>query len=132
MNIVLQIKNGYITPLNPEQVKNIKDGVYEAKINNSDLRTINQNKAQWLWLDMISKCLNDNNAYIQETIKAQIEWNKETVKALIFDPVMKAIHKKTSSTQLDKKDYEKIIDTIVGIFANKGIVLPEFPNRDEL
>ncbi len=66
--------------------------------------------------------------YISETIKSEVEWNKDSVKTLIFDTVMKALYNKDSSTKLNKNEYEKIIDTITNIFANRGIVLPEFPN----
>lgn len=112
-----------------QKVDEFKDGaIYVVDINNSDKRSLQQNKSQWLWLKQIAKCLNDNNMYISETIKSEVEWNKDSVKTLIFDTVMKALYNKDSSTKLNKNEYEKIIDTITNIFANRGIVLPEFPS----
>ena len=116
-----------------QKIDEFKDGaIYVVDINNSDKRSLQQNKSQWLWLTQISQCLNDNNMYISETIKSEVEWSKDSVKTLIFDTVMKALYNKDSSTKLNKDEYNKLIDTIVNIFAKKGVVIPDFPNREDL
>ena len=126
--------NGRLIPYDDEarqKIDEFKDGaIYVVDINNSDKRTLQQNKAQWLWITQIAKCLNDNNMYISETIKAEVEWNKDSVKTLIFDTVMKALYNKDSSTKLNKDDYDKLIDTIINIFGKKGVVIPDFPSID--
>lgn len=129
-------RNGNLIPYSAEdrdKIDEFKDGaIYVVDIKNSDLRTLKQNKSQWLWLTQIAQCLNDNNMYISETIKSEVEWSKDSVKTLIFDTVMKALYNKDSSTKLNKDDYDKLIDTIINIFAKKGVVIPDFPNREDL
>jgi hypothetical protein len=136
MKINLIKQYGNLLPYSQEDKKKIdefKDGaIYVVEINNSDKRTLQQNKSQWLWLTQIAQCLNDNNMYISETIKSEVEWSKDSVKTLIFDTVMKALYNKNSSTKLNKDEYDKLIDTIVNIFAKKGVVIPDFPNREDL
>ena len=133
MKISLQIKNGYITPLDIEKIKSLKDGVYEAKINNMDLRTLNQNRALWLWCEMIATTLNENNLDIKKVLKIDVPWNRDTVKVVIFNTVMEAYYKKKSSTQLEIKEFDKIIDVIINNFGTKyGVVIPNFPHREQL
>lgn len=135
MNITLKLENGCFIPydkLEKDKLDKLKNGIYEVKLSNMDLRSLAQNRSQWLWLTHIAHTLNSNNMYISKTIKAEVNWNRDSVKALIFDPIINALYQKKSSTELKKDEYEKIIDTITGIFANKGVVIPPFPNRDKL
>jgi hypothetical protein len=121
----IEIKDGFIVP----QKTTLKDGIYVVNPKNQDLRTIAQNRALWKWLSEIANKLNNENLYITNIIKSEVEWNKDSVKNIIFDPVMKALYNKKSSTELQKKDFDLIIDNIVNIFAKKGIEIPEFPAR---
>jgi predicted regulator of amino acid metabolism with ACT domain len=123
--IEIEIKDGFIIP----QKTTLKDGIYIVNPKNQDLRTIAQNRALWKWLSEIANKLNNENLYITNIIKSEVEWNKDSVKNIIFDPVMKALYNKKSSTELQKKDFDLIIDNIVNIFAKKGIEIPEFPAR---
>ena len=135
MKITLKLENGHFIPydkLEKDKIDKLKDGIYQIELSNLDLRTLTQNRSQWLWLSHIAHNLNSNNMYISKTIKAEVNWNKDSVKALIFDPIVNALYQKKSSTELKKDEYEKIIDTITYIFANKGISIPEFPNRNKL
>lgn len=134
INVV--IINNQIVPHSEDDLKKIqslnKNAIYGLDFKEFNTRTITQNRSQWLWLTHIAHTLNSNNMYISKTIKAEVNWNKDSVKALIFDPIINALYQKKSSTELKKDEYEKIIDTITGIFANKGVVIPPFPNRDKL
>lgn len=135
MNITFEKRGNMLIPYDKEEIEKLnklKDGIYQVKLSNMDLRTLTQNRSQWLWLSHIAHNLNSNNMYISKTIKAEVNWNKDSVKALIFDPIVNALYQKKSSTELKKDEYEKIIDTITYIFANKGISIPEFPNREKL
>jgi len=136
MKINLIKRNGKLIPYaeeDREKVDKFADGaVYVVDIKNTDIRTLTQNRSIHLWCTQIAKTLNDNNMNISGTIKSDVAWSMTTVKEIIFKPIVKALYNKDSTTKLDKKDFEKIIDNIILIFANKGVSLPDFPNRDSL
>jgi len=116
-----------------EKVDKFADGaVYVCDIKNTDIRTLKQNSSTHLWCTQIAKTLNDNNMHISGTIKSDVAWSMETVKEIIFKPIVKALYNKDSTTKLNRNEFEKIIDNITLIFANKGVSLPEFPNRESL
>jgi len=132
MKIEVSIKDGYIVPTKPEQLKDIKNGVYVAEVKNMDTRTIRQNSAIHLWCEMIATTLNNENMVIQEVIKINTKWNMIKVKEMLFKPVVKKLYTKDSTTKLNTNEFELIIDTLCRYMAHKGITLPEFPNRDRL
>lgn len=128
--------NGRLLPYaeeDREKVDKFTDGaVYVVDIKNLDIRSLKQNSSIHLWCGQIAKTLNDNNMYITDTIKTEVEWSMTTAKEILFKPVVKALYSKDSTTKLNRDEFEKIIDTLVNIFANKGIVLPPFPNKEDL
>ncbi len=111
-------------------LKEFNDGIYEISINTIDTRTLSQNRAYWLWAKMIAETLNNAGLYIPKVIKLDTEWNKDKVNELIFKPTLKALFKKSSSTQLRKNEYDNIIDTITKAFGTKGIIIPSFPDKN--
>ena len=115
-----------------KQNKFTEGAVYVVDIKNMDIRTLQQNKSTHLWCEQIAKTLNDNNMNISGTIKSDVAWSMTTVKEIIFKPIVKALYNKDSTTKLNKNEFEKIIDNIILIFANKGVSLPDFPNRESL
>ncbi len=132
MKIDFKIDNGQLIPYSEEDknsLSSLKNGVYQVDIKNMDMRTIKQNSSLWKWCELIAITLNDNNMFISETIKTEVEWNKNSVKSFLFDSVVKSLYDKDSSTKLQKDEFDKIIDTMVYIFAKKGVVLPEFPTK---
>ena len=52
------------------------------------------------------------------------------VKEMLFKPVVKSLYTKDSTTKLNKDEFELVIDTLVRYMGQKGITLPEFPNKD--
>lgn len=136
MKITFIKKDGRLIPYSEEdreKVDKFKDGaIYVCDIKNNDIRTLSQNRSIHLWCTQIAKTLNANSLSISGTIKSDVNWSMETVKEIIFKPIVKALYNKDSTTKLNRNEFEKIIDNIVLIFANKGVSLPEFPNRESL
>lgn len=129
-------KDGRLIPYSEkdrELIDKFKDGsVYVVDVKNTSIRTLQQNKSIHLWCSQIATALNANNMYIKDTIKTEVSWSMDTVKEILFKPIVKALYNKDSTTKLDKNEFEKIIDTLTLIFANRGVTLPAFPNRDKL
>ena len=58
---------------------------------------------------------------------------KEVVKELVFKPIMTALFKKTSTTELcRKKEIDDISQTMIMNFGKWGITLPPFPSEEEI
>ena len=114
-----------------ELVDSFKDGaVYTVDIKNMDKRTIIQNSSIHLWCSMIAITLNKQDMFIQDVIKINTKWDMLKVKEMLFKPVVKSLYTKDSTTKLNINEFELVIDTLVRIMAQKGITLPEFPNKD--
>jgi hypothetical protein len=98
-------------------------------IDENNQRSIAQNSAFWKWADMLAKFFNHHGLYVEKIIKMETEWNKDTVKANIFNKVISSLGKK-SSTELTKKEIDLFIDVVTKSFAYKGIEIPPFPSKD--
>jgi len=125
------VGNGvFTTKENPDYKEN---ALYEIDIKTIDTRSLAQNRSLHLWESMIASTLNDNNKSIVTVIKAETEWSKDTVHEMIIKPIIKALYNKTSTTKLKKDEFEKIIDTTTYMMGTRhGVVIPEFPNREEI
>lgn len=116
-----------------DKLNQLQDGAsYVVKINNSDLRTLQQNRSIHLWCDKIAQTLNKEKFYIQDVIKMNTKWDMLKVKEMLFKPVVRSIYNKESTTKLNKNEFEEIIDTLCLYMSQKGVVLPDFPNRERL
>ncbi len=103
---------------------------YELEDAKSDKRTTRQNSSSYLWFSQIAEKLNNENIHTEQVIKSDISWDATKIKALFFDPVVFALYAKTSSTQLNKDEYQLIIDTLTKGFGQKGFQLPPYPSVD--
>jgi len=134
MKITFKKEMGQLVPYSLEdkaKVEKFKDGaVYVVDIKNSDIRSLQQNKALHKYCELIARALNNQNLSISSVIKVDVDWSMETVKEIIFKPVVKALYNKDSTTKLDKNEFNKIIDNITLIFGNRGIEIPPFPSVD--
>jgi hypothetical protein len=109
----------------------LDDGVYKVK-KESEVRTLAQNRAYWLWATQISDILNNAGLTIPKVIKLDTKWDRVKIAELIFKPTIQAIYGKKSSTQLTKDEYDLFIDTVTKAFGSKGVQIPPFPSVDEL
>jgi len=116
--------------IQPKFMDGFKNGKYEVKISKIDLRTNAQNRSQWMWFDMIAKKLNNENIPTTQILKSDIEWDRDKIKSIFFNPIMKMLYDKTSTTKLNKDEYTAIIDTITKAFGQRGIELPAFPSLE--
>ena len=134
MKITIQIKNGYLTPHSQKDIDCLSefgDGLYEITINNMNTRTLAQNKAYFLWASMISSTLNSVGATVPKIIKLDTMWSREKVHEMILKPTIKALYKKTSTTQLKKDEFNDVIDMVTKAFGVKGIEIPPFPTFED-
>ena len=132
MKITLRKQFNTLTPYSQEDAERLaklSDAVYSVEIKNLDTRTIKQNAAYWKWCTMIAESLNNNGLYLTDILKIETLWNKDNIHANIMLPVIKSTFDKTSSTKLEKKDYDQIIDVVTNAFAQKGIEIPNFPEK---
>lgn len=136
MKISLRIYKGNLVPADGdarEKLDTFQEGAYyECDIKNMDKRSIQQNKSIHLWCDKIAQTLNKEKFYIQDVIKMNTKWDMTKVKEMLFKPVVKSLYTKDSTTKLNKDEFEKIIDTLCMYMAEKGVILPEFPNKDKI
>ena len=113
-----------------KQMDGFKDGIYEVEIKNLDTRTSQQNKSQYLWLQMIANKLNAENVQSTQILRPDTKWTMEKVKTMFFDPVIEGLFNVKSSTKLQKHQYDAIIDTMTKAFGQRGIELPPFPSTE--
>lgn len=128
MNIELEVIDNVIQA----KYTDLKNGKYMAKVTNIDLRTEAQNSSQWLWFSQIATLFNKLNLDVTMVLKMDTKWNKDKVKAMIFDSIMEDLYNKKTSTKLNKDEYELIINTMTKAFGMRGITLPKFPDKSFL
>lgn len=137
MNITLKLENGHFIPydkLEKDKLDKLKNGIYQIKLSNLDLRTLAQNRAFHLYFSMVANSLNDSGLYINKLIqedkyKADIDWNLELVKKNLWTPIQVSIYDKKSTTQLNKNEIDRVYNVLNRYLSNMGIIVP-FPNAE--
>lgn len=138
MNITLKLENGHFVPydkLEKDKLDKLKDGIYQVKLSNMDLRTLAQNRAFHLYFTMVAVQLNNSGLYInklikEEKYKADIDWSGNLVKEQLWKPIQNAILDKKSTTQLEKAEVDRVYNTLNRYLSRMGISVP-FPNREK-
>jgi hypothetical protein len=109
-----------------------------AKIELKELRNSRsekQNKALHLFFTFISDELNEIGLQYQYTGISgktfELRYTSTLVKEFVWRPIQIAMFNKKSTTQLDTKEMNDIIDVILVFFGDRGISL-EFPSIDSL
>jgi hypothetical protein len=106
------------------------DTVYSVDIKSQDLRTMQQNKALHKWFTMVADALNDRHLPIVKVLKVDVLWSADSVKELLWRKVQEAVVHKKSTAKLEKKELDKVYDTLNSALAIKfGISIP-FPSRE--
>jgi len=126
MNIELEVIDNVIQPKYVE----LKNGKYMAKVTNIDLRTQKQSDSMWLWLTQIANLFNKLNLDVTMVLRMDTKWNKDKIKATVWDELMLKLYDKKSSTKLNKDEFELIILTMTKAFGGRGVTLPKFPSID--
>ena len=108
------------------------DCVVETKDKVVDLRTARQSRTMWSWLNRVSIALNDAGLDLKKTIKADVNWNKDSAKLLLWDAIQKAVTKKTSSTKLTKDEWSLVYETLNRLLGDKFSVYVELTHDERL
>lgn len=138
MNITFEKRGNMLIPYDKEEIEKLnklKDGIYQVKLSNLDLRTLAQNRAFHLYFTMVAVQLNNSGLYINTLIKedkykADIDWSGDLVKNQLWRPIMEAILDKKSTTQLEKAEVDRVYNTLNRYLSGIGISVP-FPNREK-
>jgi len=127
------IKQGNILYPNSEEdlekLNKFSNAIYEIDIKNLDLRTIQQNRALHLWCKQIAELLNSKALYMTGVFGSKIEWTMLLVKEQIVKATMKQIYSIDSTTKLQRKEIDGLIDYITKAFGTRGVEIPPFPSR---
>ena len=98
-------------------------------------RTIQQNKALHKYFELIAEELNSAGYDMKKVLKPGVEipWSRETVKEYLWRPLQEAYLLKPSTTKLNTKEIDKIIDILTKHLGEKlGIELPDFPSIESI
>ena len=93
-------------------------------------RTEQQNKALHKGCEMLAEALNDAG-YEMKAVLAEkdvdVPWTKESIKEVLFRPIMQAMLAKHSTTELDRLEVSQVWDVLNRHLGEKfGITVP-FP-----
>lgn len=138
MNITFEKRGNMLIPYDKEEIEKLnklKDGIYQVKLSNMDLRTLTQNRAFHLYFTMVAVQLNNSGLYInklikEEKYKADVDWSGNLVKEQLWKPIQNAILDKKSTTQLEKAEVDRVYNTLNRYLSRMGISVP-FPNREK-
>lgn len=94
-------------------------------------RTSQQNKAIHTYFTLLAEELNSAGLDMRIVLKPsyQIWWTPESIKENIWKPVQEAMYKKQSTTELTKKEIDKVYEQINQLLAEKWGVSVPFPSN---
>ena len=103
----------------------------EEKLSRQQMKSLN------FWCGQISTVLRREGMTMNKVIEImknfELPPTKEVVKELVFKPIMTALFKKTSTTELcRKKEIDDNSQTMIMNFGKWGITLPPFPSEEEI
>jgi hypothetical protein len=135
MKINLLLQDGIFYPHSDQDratTDKLKGAIYEAEIKNYDLRTAQQNRALWLWCEMLADTLNASGLYIESgVLRSHTQWTKYRVKSLIVDPVIESFGLR-SSTKLTKEQFSDMIEVVEEALARRGVGVSDFPRKKDM
>ncbi len=101
------------------------------------VRTLPQNSALHVGLQLIADALNDSGLDIRKVLKPEVDipWTVESVKEYLYRPIQKIMTGKSSSTELDKAEPSEVFDVLTRHLAEKhhieAIPFPSEANRNK-
>jgi len=97
-------------------------------------RTLRQNRALHKYFTQISDDLNDHGLNIMKTLRsdAEIPWSPLLVKEIMWRPLMKAKLLKSSTTQLNTKEIDEILDILTKYLGEQHGLTVEFPSIETI
>ena len=111
------------------QVKEGKEYIYSIKAGG---RTNRQNRAAHLCFRNLADALNDAGFGIPHPLNSKLEipYTEESVKELLYRPVIKAMHNKTSTSELETKELTQSFDAMLNRIAEVTGVVVHFPSHE--
>lgn len=95
-------------------------------------RTNQQNKALHLFFTQLAEGLNDAGLYANIVLKPsyQIQWTSETIKRDLFCQLSKAMYNKEHTSDLTKKEVDKVYEQLMQILGEKHEFYLDFPSSE--
>jgi hypothetical protein len=94
--------------------------------------TRQQQKAIFLWLGQCAEVLREQGLDLRKALIAPVIPTKNSLKEMVFTPIMQSMFGHTSTTELLKRnEIDEICDVIRATFSDMKIVLPPFPSLEE-
>lgn len=135
MKINLIKHNGNLVPYeneDREKVDKFKDGaIYVCNINNTDLRSIAQNRLIHQVCKNISDELRKQNISLNSVLKHDTPCSMLAVKELMFKSVVMALYGKNSTTKLNKDELNLVFDTLILALGSKGLDTKNILDKDK-
>jgi len=96
-------------------------------------RTKRQNDALHLYFQKLAEVFNDAGLDMRKVLKPEVEipWTKESVKDYLWRPIQIVMFEKESTTELERKEVDKVFDVINRHIAKFKVHQP-FPSVDAL
>lgn len=98
-------------------------------------RTVKANRALHLYFSMMATHLNDLGLEFRfdglNIGSISMMYTPELVKEVVWRPIQVALHGYKSTTDLNAREMNEIIDVIMKFFGERGVYV-EFPNKKEL
>jgi len=111
------------------QVKENKEWIYALQRGG---RTNKQNRAAHLCFRNLAEALNDAGFGIPHPLNAALEipYTEESVKELLYRPVIRAMYNKTSTADLETKELTQSFDAMLNRVAEVTGVVVHFPQHE--
>ena len=93
------------------------------------VRSLQQNKALWLFFKLLADELNSAGYSIQEVLKnykAELSWSKDSIHDIMWLPIQKGLLKTDSTKKLKKHEIDIVYEHINRFVSQMGIHVP-FP-----
>ena len=96
-------------------------------------RTLTQNKSLHRYFALLAEALNDSGQDMRTTLKPGIEipWGSESIKNLMFKPIIKAMFDVDSTKDLDSKQISEAYEVLNRHTAEKLGVSVIWPHDEE-
>ena len=111
------------------------NGAYEVTIKRlPQTRTAKQNRALHKWCSMVAEALNDGGYSIPIVLEntADGDWDRDSVKAILWKKVQKIVIDKESTKDADKCEYTPVYEVVNRFLGSCFGVSVEWPTKDRL
>ena len=96
-------------------------------------RTDQQNKALHKGCELLAQALNDSGYEMKAVLAAKsadVPWTKDSVKEVLFRPIMRAMTTKLSTTEMNSVEVSKVWDVLNRHLAENFGISVEFPSDE--